>query len=124
MIMRQTSKNVKLGSLDIPADTQFFLAITAVHRDPKIWGDDANKFNPERFAAAGGRHMGSYFSFGLGPRNCIGQNLAIVETKVVLAVIISRYSFVISPSYVHAPFQSITLQPQYGAQVIFSKICN
>ncbi|XP_027149462.1 cytochrome P450 734A1-like [Coffea eugenioides] len=121
MLMRQTSKDVKLGSLDIPANTQFYLAMTSVHHDPQIWGEDANKFNPLRFANTR-KHIASFFPFGLGPRICVGQNLALVEAKIVLAVIIRQYSFVLSPSYVHAPMQTMTLQPQYGAQIIFSRI--
>ncbi|XP_022866311.1 cytochrome P450 734A1 [Olea europaea var. sylvestris] len=120
-LTRQTSKNVKLGSIDIPANTQFYLAMTAVHHDTKIWGDDANEFNPLRFAGPR-KHLASFFPFSLGARICVGQNLAIVEAKVVLAMIIQQYTFVISPSYVHAPIQSMTLQPQYGVQILFSRI--
>ncbi|KAJ8532425.1 hypothetical protein K7X08_012348 [Anisodus acutangulus] len=121
MLMRQASNNVKLGNLDIPVNTQFYLAMTAVHHDKEIWGDDAHEFNPLRFVESR-KHLASFFPFGLGPRICVGQNLALVEAKVVLAMIIQQYSFCISPSYIHAPTQAMTLQPQYGAQILFSKI--
>ncbi|KAJ9560260.1 hypothetical protein OSB04_005420 [Centaurea solstitialis] len=121
MMMRQASENVKIGGrLDIPMGTQLFLAMTAVHHDARIWGEDANEFNPMRFAEPR-NHLASFFPFGLGPRVCVGQNLAMVEAKIVLAMIVREYSFVISHSYVHAPMQSLTMQPQYGAQIIFSK---
>ncbi|GKA34763.1 cytochrome P450 734A1-like protein [Tanacetum coccineum] len=120
MMMRQASQNVKLGgTLDIPAGTQLFLAMTAIHHDTKLWGGDANEFNPMRFVEPR-NHLASFFPFGLGSRVCVGQNLAMVEAKIVLAMIVRQYSFVISPTYVHAPMQSLTLQPQFGAQIIFS----
>ncbi|KAL2498360.1 Cytochrome [Abeliophyllum distichum] len=121
MLMRQTSKNIKLGNLDVPANTQFNLPIAAVHHDPSIWGEDANEFNPQRFAEPR-KHLASYFPFGLGPRICVGQNLAVVESKLILAMILQQFSFAISPSYVHAPILSWTLEPQYGAHLIFRRI--
>ncbi|KAH6778798.1 cytochrome P450 [Perilla frutescens var. hirtella] len=120
-LTRRALDTVKLGSLDIPADTEMYIAMAAVHHDTEIWGDDANEFNPSRFSEPR-RHPASFFPFGLGPRICVGQNLAIVEAKLVSAMILQRYSFVISPSYVHAPMQSLTLQPQHGVQLLFSRI--
>ncbi|XP_051150950.1 cytochrome P450 734A1 [Andrographis paniculata] len=121
-LSREASQNVKLGNLDVPSGTQFYIAMTAVHRDPEIWGDDANEFNPMRFAKPRSNHMASYFPFGLGHRVCVGQNLAMVEAKIVLAMILLRYSFVISPSYVHAPMQAMTMQPQFGVQLLFERM--
>ncbi|RVX15022.1 Cytochrome P450 734A1 [Vitis vinifera] len=118
---RKVSKNVKLGSLDIPANTQLYLAMTAVHHDPKIWGEDANDFNPLRFKEPR-KHLASFFPFGLGPRICVGQTLAVVEAKIALSMIIQHYSFELSSTYVHAPMQFITLQPQYGAHILFRRI--
>ncbi|KAK1554738.1 hypothetical protein Q3G72_016601 [Acer saccharum] len=115
ILMRQTSNraNVKIGSLDVPAGTQLNLALIAVHHDTDIWGEDANKFNPLRFNESR-KHLASFFPFGLGPRVCVGQNLVAIEAKVVLASIIQRYSFTLSPTYVHAPMQFLSLQPQHG----------
>ncbi|KAI3969821.1 hypothetical protein MKX01_038289 [Papaver californicum] len=106
MLMRQAYKNIKPGNLDIPAGTQLFLAMTAVHHDTKI-GKTGRRF---------------IFPFGLGPRVCVGQNLGMVEAKVALAIIIRRFLFTVSISYVHAPIQFMTLQPRYGAQVIFTRV--
>ncbi|PIN12475.1 Cytochrome P450 CYP4/CYP19/CYP26 subfamily [Handroanthus impetiginosus] len=121
MLFRQASKNMKLGGLDIPANIEFNLPIVAVHHDTEIWGKDANEFNPMRFSEPR-KHLAAYFPFGLGPRICVGQNLAMVETKVILAMILQQFSFAISPSYVHSPIIDWTLEPQYGAQIIFTKI--
>lgn len=121
MIQREASKRVKLAQLDIPAGTQIFIPITAIHQDTDVWGADAHEFNPSRFINSR-RHLASYFPLGLGPRICVGQNLAIVELKIVLAMIISHYSFTLSPTYVHAPTLLVTLQPQYGAQLLMRRV--
>lgn len=120
MLMRQAFKKVKLGGLEIPAGTQFYIAMTAVHHDTDIWGEDANEFNPMRFSEPR-KHLATFFPFGLGVRNCVGQNLAVTESKIVLAMILLQYSFSVSPSYVHAPTQGITLQPQHGVHIIFRR---
>ncbi|KAK9108807.1 hypothetical protein Sjap_016867 [Stephania japonica] len=121
MLMRQTARDVKIGHLSVPSGTQLYLAMTAVHHDKEIWGEDADMFNPLRFSDTKTRSLGSFFPFGLGPRICVGQNLGLMETKLVLAMIVRRFSFVVSPSYVHSPMQFLTLQPQYGAQIRFSR---
>ena len=121
MLMRQASKDVMFGSINVPAKTQLFLALTAVHHDREIWGEDCHNFNPMRFSEPK-KYLAALFSFGLGPQTCVGQNLSLVEAKIALAVIIQSYSFVLSPNYMHAPILFVTLQPQYGAQIIFRKI--
>ncbi|GFQ06537.1 cytochrome p450 72a15 [Phtheirospermum japonicum] len=120
-LMRQASENTRMGSLDIPAGMQFYFPMTIVHHNTELWGDDDNEFNPLRFTEPR-KHMASFFPFGLGPKIYVGQNLAVVEAKIVLAMILQHYSFVIFSSYVHAPMQSISLPPQYGVQLLFSRI--
>lgn len=119
---RIANRDVKLGKLDIPAGTQLQLPILDIHHDVSIWGADADEFDPSRFAEGKSYHLGAYFPFGIGPTICVGQNLAMVEAKVALAMILQRFALVVSPSYVHAPMLVVTLQPQYGAQVLVHKI--
>lgn len=75
MLMREASKDVKLGNLHIPAGTQIYLPMIAIHQDTQLWGEDAGHFNPLRFSDTR-KHLGAFFPFGLGARACAGPNLS------------------------------------------------
>ncbi|PHU26290.1 hypothetical protein BC332_04622 [Capsicum chinense] len=79
----ETSEDIKLGYLEIPANTQFYVSVAAVHHDTEIWGKDEREFNPLRFAESR-KHLASFLPFSLGPRVCVGQTLAMVEAKIIL----------------------------------------
>ncbi|XP_074293452.1 cytochrome P450 CYP72A219-like [Silene latifolia] len=114
-----------LGNLYIPKGTIVNLSVIHAHHNPKYWGNDAKEFNPERFSEGIGKATNgnmSFFPFGGGPRICIGQNLALVESKMALSIILQRFAFELSPSYVHAPTSVITLKPQHGAHVILHHV--
>ncbi|KDP28356.1 hypothetical protein JCGZ_14127 [Jatropha curcas] len=119
---REATKDMKLGDLMIPKESWVCIPITELHRSKKYWGQDANEFNPSRFAngiSKAAKHPNAFIAFGMGPRTCVGQNFAMLEVKTVIAMILQRFSFSISPDYKHAPIDNIALQPQFGIPIIF-----
>ncbi|KAF8687680.1 hypothetical protein HU200_042600 [Digitaria exilis] len=124
--IRRAKRDVTLGNgLSVPRDTELLIPIMAMHHDAAFWGDDATEFNPGRFsggAAKAAAHPLAFIPFGLGSRMCIGQNLALLEAKITLAILLQRFELARSPNYVHAPTVLMLLYPQYGAPVIFRPI--
>ncbi|XP_011705770.1 PREDICTED: cytochrome P450 9e2-like, partial [Wasmannia auropunctata] len=69
-----------------------WLPVYALQRDPKYF-EEPEKFDPERFRGERKKdtlNSGAYFPFGLGPRMCIGNRFALLETKVVLFHLLAR----------------------------------
>ncbi|GMJ01823.1 PHYB ACTIVATION TAGGED SUPPRESSOR 1 [Hibiscus trionum] len=126
-LMRRAGGEVQLGKLVLPADIDLLPLNIAVHHDPQLWGDDVHLFKPERFADGVAKatkyNAGAFFPFGLGPRSCVGMSFATTETKIALSMILQRYSFTLSPAYVHSPVPVIALRPQHGIQIIFEPHC-
>nr|AIC74459.1 Cytochrome P450 CYPIV [Withania somnifera] len=71
--------------------------------------------------ARAAKHPVGFIPFGLGVRTCIGQNLALIQTKLALAIILQRFSLRLSPQYQHAPTVLMLLYPQYGAPIRFQQ---
>ncbi|PHT77050.1 hypothetical protein T459_20572 [Capsicum annuum] len=124
-LTRRANEDIVSGEVSIPADVLISLPVILLHHDKEIWGEDANKFNPERFKegiSSATKGQVAYFPFGWGPRICIGHNFAMLEAKMAVSMILQSFSFQLSPSYAHAPQSIITMQPQYGAPLIFCKL--
>ncbi|KAI6686316.1 hypothetical protein NL676_032229 [Syzygium grande] len=91
--------------------------------DPEIWGDDVHQFKPERFsegvAKATNNNAVVFIPFGFGPRSCAGMSFVTFEAKVALSMILQRYTFELSPAYIHCPVHLFTNRPQHGLPIRF-----
>jgi cytochrome P450 len=86
-----------------------------LQRHPAFW-EHPEQFDPELFtpARAAGRPHFAYFPFGGDPRRCIGQNLAVLEMLVILAMMAQAYELRIVPGHPVEPDALMTLRPRHG----------
>ncbi|WVF65373.1 hypothetical protein IAT40_000100 [Kwoniella sp. CBS 6097] len=83
-----------------------------LHRDPKIWGDDAEVFRPERWIGWN-PPTDAYKPFGNGERACIGRGFAIQEALLALALVVNRFDLEMAdPNYEFAIKQALTVKPK------------
>jgi len=148
-ITRDASKVHQLGSVTIAPGTNVIIPMAVLHQSKEIWGQDAHLFKPDRWevknlhtngknspdglndataatAAAAADSVNSFnnfMPFGGGNRICLGRNLARMTVKLLLAMLLRRFSFSVSPSYCHAPGRGgNNLWPKFGMQLLIKNV--
>ncbi|PBC28693.1 Cytochrome P450 [Apis cerana cerana] len=78
--------------LIVHPDNIVWFPVYGLHHDPKYF-PDPEKFDPERFNDANKRNIVpyTYMPFGLGPRKCIGNRFALMETKILIAYMLRKF---------------------------------
>ncbi|EJD03518.1 cytochrome P450 monooxygenase pc-bph [Fomitiporia mediterranea MF3/22] len=79
-----------------PEGTIVSVPTYTIHRDPKVWGEDVDVFRPERWLEGDHSAMSKTLNtFSIGPRACVGRNLALLELHIFIASIFYRYELVL-----------------------------
>ncbi|XP_022743116.1 cytochrome P450 714C2-like [Durio zibethinus] len=125
IVSRELLESMKFGDIQVPKGVTIWTLVATLHQHPDIWGPDADKFNPSRFAngvAAACKFPCVYMPFGVGPRICLGQNFAMAELKIILALILSNFRFSLSPKYMHSPTMRLVIEPEHGVNLLVKKL--
>jgi cytochrome P450 / NADPH-cytochrome P450 reductase len=102
------------GKYPLTPEDSVMILEPMLHRDPAVWGDDAEAFVPERFAPENAEKLppNSWKPFGNGARACIGRPFAMQEAQLVLAMMLQRFDFVLDdPSYTLRIHETLTIKP-------------
>ncbi|WP_210587132.1 cytochrome P450 [Streptomyces sp. GESEQ-35] len=88
--------------------------IPMLHREPEVWGADAERFDPDRFDATAvrARPAHTFKPFGTGARACIGRQFALHEATLVLGLLLRRYELRADPEYRLRVTERLTLMPE------------
>jgi cytochrome P450 len=111
-----------LGGYTIRAGTTIFMSQWVVHHDERFY-ERAEQFEPERWTDERAKALPkmAYFPFGGGPRICIGNTFAMMESVLLLATIAREWSFRLVPDHPIKLSPLFTLRPRYGIAVVVKK---
>jgi cytochrome P450 len=100
-VLRVTTQDTTLNGQHIPANSYVLISILHTHRLSEFW-ENPDTFDPERFANGkpeSAKHAFAYIPFANGTRMCIGDQFALYEMRLVLALLYKRYRFTLDPNF-------------------------
>lgn len=116
VIQRETSEELKIENYTIPKGTNIVVSLFNLHHNPAVWGESWDEYKPDRFIPENMQYMDSFafVPFSGGPRNCIGQQFAMMEMKIVIARIIHRYQVELVPGHEYKRKMSVVIKAENG----------
>ena len=112
---REATRDTELTGVHPMRRGAWALILTPMlHRDPEVWGADAEEFDPDRFDAKAVRSRAphTFKPFGTGARACIGRQFALHEATLVLGLLLRRYELRPDPAYRLRVTERLTLMPE------------
>ncbi|XP_044157265.1 cytochrome P450 4A4-like [Bufo gargarizans] len=125
-VARKLSKPITFcDGRSLPEGARIILSIYCINRSPYFW-KDPEVFDPLRFSVenSAGRHPHAFLPFAAGFRNCIGQNFAMNEMKVAVALILQRFQLILDPENEPQKVCQIVLRSMNGIHLNLKKIEN
>ncbi|CAN1356339.1 Desmethyl-deoxy-podophyllotoxin synthase [Linum perenne] len=96
LLPRECREECQIGGYDIPLKTTVVVNVWAIARDTRYWGEDAEKFRPERFADSSVSYKGGDFEFlpfGAGRRMCPGMGFGLASVELSLANLLFHFDW-------------------------------
>ncbi len=93
-IIHSVDEDMKLGEYSIPKGASIQAILMVAHIDKETFGEDASSFRPERWISDDGKlkKFKEFMPFGLGKRQCVGENLAKKEMFIVTVSLLQRFT--------------------------------
>ena len=106
LLTRRSIAGSTIGNHVLPPRTDVLISPYLIHRHPAYWLQPET-FDPDRFLpeANAARNRFAYLPFGLGPRACIGEHLALIEMHAHVATLARRFELTLAAG------QTIEMEP-------------
>ena len=121
-VARMTLEPYRIAKYLLPPRTLLMMSQWIVHRDARYF-PDPDRFDPERWTleARSSRPRFSYFPFGGGPRQCVGEGFAWTESILLLVTLAQHWTVRLVPGHPVEPQPRLTLRPKYGMKMVLKK---
>lgn len=129
--VRECIKSHTIGKeqqIHIPVDAMVLIHSYALHRREEYWSHplefDYKRWLRDPITGLKPKlsHPYAYLPFAAGSRNCIGQNFALLEAKIILSMFVQRCEFqLVSNQKIVPEMKGVTMLPKYGMRVILKK---
>ncbi|KAH8799804.1 cytochrome P450 [Xylogone sp. PMI_703] len=103
------------GEYEVAAGQSIVNIMAKIHRDPSVYGEDAEDFKPERMLEEKFRALppNAWKPFGNGVRGCIGRPFAWQEMLLATAILMQNFDFYLDdPSYTLQIISTGTIKPK------------
>ena len=118
VVGRSALEDCTIGGHSVSAGNTMIMSQWATHRNPRFF-PEPEAFRPERWEGDFAKTLPkyAYFPFGGGPRVCIGNTFALMESVVVLATLLQSCRFQLAPNQNIVLQPAVTLRPRSGIQM-------
>ena len=122
-ISKMLNKPLTIDGYTIPANTSLDISVDLIHKNANHW-PEPNKFDPTRFNDENivKHHPYAYMPFSAGKRNCIGQNFAMTELKIITALLVKNFQVSLQDGYEMDAIVKVVLSPTDNLPLIFKPL--
>lgn len=118
ILVRRSESDDVIAGFRVPKQAFVALPPFILHRDARIF-ERPEAFDPDRFAPDRASKLPrfAYLPFSGGPRVCIGNSFALMESQLILATLLQRFAFDLLPGHPVELDPAVTLRPRHGMQM-------
>ena len=111
--IRRSLKDGTLGRYRIRKGDIILVGTLAAQRDPRYWGPEPDRFDPEQFTMdkIAGRPRHAFIPFSIGRRQCMAQEVTFMMLRVVLFEVYRRYRLRLAPGATVVKNAVVTTKP-------------